>query len=126
MLRIRCLLLLLGVAALIGCGSHATPPPADAVSGAPTTSSKSKDQAFAAAAAALSADAKVPRDSISGVSQDETTWNDSCLGCAKPGESCAQVLTPGYRIVLKASSATYEYHTDMGGHARLCGQSTSP
>jgi hypothetical protein len=126
MLRIRCLVPLLGVAALGGCGAHATPPPSAAVSSSPTTSSKSKDQAFAAAAAALSADANVPRDSISGVSQDETTWNDSCLGCAKPGESCTQVLTPGYRIVLKASSATYEYHTDMGGHARLCQQSPSP
>jgi hypothetical protein len=127
MLRISTrFVLMAGVAGLIGCGSHATPPPATAVSSSPTTSTKAKDQAFSAAATALSQDANVPRDSIAGVSQDEMTWNDSCLGCAKPGESCAQVITPGYRVVLKASGATYEYHTDMGGHARLCQQSASP
>ena len=126
MLRIRSCLVFLGVAAFVGCGSHATPPPSAAVSSSPTTSTRAKDQAFASAATALSTDANVPRDSISGVSQDETTWNDSCLGFAKPGESCTQVLTPGYRIVLKAASATYEYHTDMGGHARLCGQNPTP
>ena len=115
-----------GAALLAGCHSNPTPPPAGAVSSSPTTSGKARDDAFKAASTALSQDANVPRDSIAGVSQDEMTWKDSCLGCAKPGESCAQVLTPGYRVVLRASGATYEYHTDMGGRARLCGQNPSP
>jgi hypothetical protein len=61
-------------------------------------------------------------DSLFGFSQDETTWNDSCLGCPQTGENCAQVVTPGYRIVLRVSDATYEYHTDLGGRATLCSQ----
>ena len=51
------------------------------------------------------------------------TWRDSCLGCPKTGESCTQVLTPGYRVMLRVGDATYEYHTDLGGTARLCSQS---
>jgi hypothetical protein len=75
-------------AAFIGCGSHATPASVSrGVSGSPTTSSKSKDQAFAAQRPlALSADANVPRDSISGgLSGQRRTWNDSCLGCRQAG-----------------------------------------
>src|SRR5204862_7224692 len=101
----------------------ATPPPASAVTGSPTTSSTARQNAFRAAAAQLSHDVNAPRDSIAGVSQDEMTWRDSCLGCPKTGESCTQVLTPGYRVVLRVGDATYEYHTDLGGTARLCNQS---
>jgi hypothetical protein len=119
-----------GVAAAVGslsaasCGTKATPPPSTAVTSSATTSSAARQKAFQAAAAALSHDAHVPRDSTAGVSQEETTWPNSCLGCPKTGESCAQVLTPGYRVVLRAADATYEYHTDLGGTARLCSQSS--
>ena len=108
------------------CRSHAAPPPASAVTSSPTTSTQAREAAFRAAADALSRDANAPRDSIAGVSQDEMTWRDSCLGCPKTGESCTQVLTPGYRVVLRVSDATYEYHTDLGGIARLCNQSPAP
>ena len=48
-------------------------------------------------------------------------WRDACLGCAGPDEACAQVITPGYRVVLRAGDAVYEVHTDRdGGAARLC------
>ena len=120
--RNRFAILLVAAAVLAGCGSHASPPPSAAVTGAPTTSVRARDDAFRAAGKALSKDAKVPLDSIAGVSQDETTWKDACLGCGRAGEKCAQVLTPGYRVVLRVSDAVYEYHTDMAGHARLCGQ----
>ena len=121
--------IVLGIAAAVAslsssaCGSKATPPPSSAVTSSPTTSSAARQKAFEAAATTLSHDAHVPRDSIAGVSQEETTWPNSCLGCPKAGESCAQVLTPGYRVVLRVADATYEYHTDLGGTARLCSQS---
>ena len=118
--------LLAAAAVLAGCRSHATPPPASNVTSAPTTSPEARDRAFRAAATQLSKDVNAPRDSIAGVSQDEVTWRDSCLGCPKAGERCAQVLTPGYRVVLRIADATYEYHTDLGGKARLCGQNSSP
>ncbi len=110
------------VALAAACHSGATPPPASAVTGSPTTSSEARQTAFRAAVSQLSHDVNAPRDSIVGVSQDEMTWRDSCLGCPKTGESCTQVLTPGYRVVLRVGDATYEYHTDLGGTARLCSQ----
>jgi hypothetical protein len=125
--RFVLVLALLGAASL-ACSSHATPPPAAATTASPvsTASTAAKEKAFRAASDALAHDVNAPRDSIAGVSQDEMTWKDSCLGCAKTGEMCAQVLTPGYRVVLRVSDATYEYHTDLGGTARLCNQSPAP
>jgi len=42
-------------------------------------------------------------------------WPDSCLGDAQPDEICLQVITPGYRIVLRAAGEEYVYHTDESG-----------
>jgi hypothetical protein len=121
--------IVLGIAAAVAavsasaCGSKATPPPSSAVTSSPTTSKAARQKAFKAAATALSHEVHMPRDSIAGVSQEETTWPNSCLGCPKTDEKCAQVLTPGYRVVLRVADATYEYHTNLGGAARLCSQS---
>jgi hypothetical protein len=112
------------VAALLAaCRTQVTPPPPAAYSGSSTVTSEARRNAFRAATDSLSRQINAPRDSIAGVSQDEMTWNDSCLGCPQTGEKCAQVLTPGYRILLRVSDATYEYHTDLGGRTKLCSQS---
>ncbi len=114
---------LLAAGFLAACSSHPSPPPASSPPGSTSTASPdARKTAFRAAANELSHQVNAPVDSIAGVSQDETTWNDSCLGCPQTGENCAQVLTPGYRIVLRVSDATYEYHTDLGGRAKLCSQ----
>lgn len=39
-------------------------------------------------------------------------WPDACLGVSKPGVMCAAVITPGYRVILRANNFDYEYHTD--------------
>lgn len=39
-------------------------------------------------------------------------WPDASLGCPQPGMMYAQVITPGYRILLKAGDEAYEYHSD--------------
>jgi hypothetical protein len=112
---------------LVGCRTQAaTPPPSTPSAATSTATPEARKTAFRAAANALSGRINAPVDSIAGVSQDEMTWNDSCLGCPQTGENCAQVLTPGYRIVLRVSDATYEYHTDLGGRAKLCSQGGTP
>ena len=116
---------ILAAGLLAGCSSQPSPPPASSSPPPGSSSTASPDArktAFRAAANELSRQVNAPVDSIAGVSQDETTWNDSCLGCPQTGESCSQVLTPGYRVVLRVSDATYEYHTDLGGRAKLCSQ----
>jgi hypothetical protein len=53
------------------------------------------------------------RDDIEIISVEAVDWPDACLGCAKKGEACATVITPGYRLLLDVGGQTYEYHTDM-------------
>jgi hypothetical protein len=47
-------------------------------------------------------------------------WPDASLGCPQPGMMYAQVITPGYRIVLEVNGKQYEYHTGRGGKVVLC------
>jgi hypothetical protein len=46
-------------------------------------------------------------------------WPDSSLGCPKPGTFYAQVLTPGYKIKLRAGDRVLEYHAG-GGRVVYC------
>ena len=57
------------------------------------------------------------------VAVERTSWPDACLGAARPGEVCAQVVTPGYRVVLSRDGKAMEYHTDLHGGARAAERS---
>jgi hypothetical protein len=49
----------------------------------------------------------------------ETTpadWPDACLGLPVAGESCAQVVTSGFRVVVEASGTSYEFRTNRDGN----------
>jgi hypothetical protein len=48
-------------------------------------------------------------------------WPDASLGCPEPGMMYAQVITPGFRVVLEAQrQGMYEYHTDRDDRVILC------
>jgi hypothetical protein len=85
-------------------------------------------QAQAAAIAALAAQLGVPAAQVTVVSLEPVTWNDGCLGVVHAGVMCAQMVTPGYRIVLRANGKQYEYHTNRDGSALVdaTGQPTQP
>lgn len=44
-------------------------------------------------------------------------WTDTCLEAPFPDEVCAEVLTPGYRLVLEAGGETFELRTDASGRS---------
>jgi hypothetical protein len=48
-------------------------------------------------------------------------WPDPSLGCPEPGRAYAQVITPGYRVFVRAGAQTVEVHADEGGRAVSCG-----
>jgi hypothetical protein len=106
---------------LSGCLFQKKPamPPPPSSQGA---DSKSREETYRRSVKDLSKKIGAPESDIAGVSQEDMTWPDSCLGCVQTGESCAQVLTPGYRITLRVRDATYEYHTNRSDRVRLCGQ----
>jgi hypothetical protein len=48
------------------------------------------------------------------------TWSDASLGCPEPEMMYAQVLTPGYQIILEAGGTHYDYRADQSGYFKLC------
>ncbi len=54
------------------------------------------------------------------VSVESMEWSDASLGCPQPGMMYAQVITPGYLVVLEAEGEQYTYHTDIDRFAVLC------
>ncbi len=50
-------------------------------------------------------------DAITVVSTEEVEWSDTSLGCQEPNKMYAQMITPGYKIVLESGGNTYDYHT---------------
>jgi hypothetical protein len=52
------------------------------------------------------------------VDAEAVLWPDACLDAAEPGEICAQVVTPGYRIIIERGGQRVEYHADLRGNVR--------
>jgi hypothetical protein len=71
--------------------------------------------AVAVAVKALAAQLAVDASTIQVASVEAVDWPDGCLGAGTPDESCLQVITPGYRILLDANGVSYEIHTDLAG-----------
>lgn len=72
------------------------------------------------AAANLAERLSIPVSDIRVVAAYAVTWSDSSLGCPQEGMSYAQVLTPGYLILLEHDSNRVEYHTDQGSYVVYC------
>ena len=72
-------------------------------------------QAALAARQALSASLEVPVEEIEIVAYERREWPDACLGLAREGEMCAQVITPGWRVVLSVQGKQYVFRTDEDG-----------
>lgn len=82
---------------------------------APETSLPDPPYAVIAAEQELSQEINMPVDEIDYVSYSREDWPDACLGLAEPGEMCAQVITPGWEVILEAEGQEYVYRTDQNG-----------
>ncbi|MGC8874503.1 MAG: hypothetical protein ACP5SI_08680 [Chloroflexia bacterium] len=110
-------LLLACLMGLVACGTiptpspteepRATPVPPTPTPGWPAEAQKVVDQVIADAAAR----ARVAPAEVEVVRVEAVDWPDSCLGCAGSSRVCLEVVTPGYRIVVRAAGHDYEYHT---------------
>ncbi len=116
-------------------GGAATPTPEPTATGLPTeivepvspleslpmkaqpqaVSPEGSEAAVAAAVAALAEEINLPAGQVEVTSVEAVDWNDTSLGCPQEGYMYAQVITPGYRVLLAAGGQTYEYHTDLEG-----------
>lgn len=85
-----------------------------------TAEATSEDAAIVALASeALASELQVDVDQVEVVSSEAVEWTDSCLGIVDPDTMCAQVITPGFRIVLSVDGQEYEYHTNEDGSVIL-------
>lgn len=62
----------------------------------------------------------VSPEDVQVVSIEAVQWPDTSLGCPQPGMMYAQVITPGFRVLLEAEGETYQYHTDRAARVVLC------
>jgi hypothetical protein len=69
---------------------------------------------------------ELDEEGITLTSFESITWPDTSLGCPQPNMFYAQVLTPGYRIILEAGGEVYRYHTDLEGEIILCDLKAPP
>lgn len=104
-----------------GCNYQAPSVPPPATSGQPTPGSVVHDQPIPPAAAkarqALAARVGVSASAIVMLKVIEMDWPDACLGLADAAEVCAQVITPGYEVVMLAGTTEYVYRTNRDGTA---------
>lgn len=54
------------------------------------------------------------------VSAESVTWSDASMGCPAPGMMYAQVLVPGYRVILRVGDEQFDYHAGKTGKPVLC------
>jgi len=67
----------------------------------------------ARAQADLAARQKVPLKRVKVVRVEAVDWPDASLGCPEPGLAYAQVITPGWRILLRVGAREFTYHSDQ-------------
>jgi hypothetical protein len=94
---------------------------------------ESQDSGTAAAAKAtaatelarkqLASELQLEVASIEAIATEAHTWPDSSLGCGKSGTVAAQVITPGYEVMLKTPRGNYRVHV-ADKNAVVCGAAT--
>jgi hypothetical protein len=61
----------------------------------------------------LSQQLNIPVDQIQVVQVTAVEWPDASMGCPKAGKMYAQIITPGYQIILSAQGHEYDYHSSL-------------
>jgi len=87
----------------------------DMVVGDPAFADDSENLAIEAAFAKL-AEMGVDAGGVEVTGVSAVEWSDSCLGLKAEGIACAEVITPGFIIVL-SGGGDWEFHTDTNGNA---------
>ena len=83
------------------------------------------EAAVGRAAALLAEWLGIPARELSLAGIEAVNWPNSCLGVARPGAVCAQVITPGFRIRFEdVRGGRHTVHTDAQSNAVWAGEST--
>jgi hypothetical protein len=106
--------------------SSTIPPvlPASATPGYTAPSANQLEPAAARAAALLAEWLSIPERDLTVLVAEAVAWPSPCLGVDYPGEVCAAVITPGFRVLLRdRPGGMHAVHLDAGsGGARWAGE----
>ena len=86
----------------------------------PAAGTPTVPQDIAPLIAAIAQDLNVAVDSVHVLTVESRVWPDSSLGCPQPDMLYAQVVTPGYLVLVEVSGEEIEYHTDERGSIVRC------
>lgn len=105
-----------------GPSATLAPSPAATPGGAPT--SAQAEPAAARSLALLAEWIAMPARTLRIVVAEAVVWPDACLGIEQPGMVCAQVLTPGFRVLLQdpLGGAHTVHSASVSGDARWAGE----
>jgi hypothetical protein len=78
----------------------------------PLTRSDMEKRVMDAAKAHLAQKLDIATGAIEVVRVEPMQWPDASLGCPQPGMSYAQMVTPGYQIILLADGQEYDYRAN--------------
>lgn len=77
-------------------------------------------EGIATAVTALAATrATVTAENVEILRVQAVNWEDACVGAAQADEACAEVITPGYVVWLRAGTNVYRYHTGDATNIRF-------
>ena len=72
------------------------------------------------AAEFLAGELGIAVNSLNIITVTAMTWSDSSLGCPQPGMMYAQVITPGFLMLLRDSGGTeYKVHAKEDGSSTI-------
>ena len=69
----------------------------------------------------LATELGIPRETIEVDTVRAMDWRDSSLGCPKPGVAYLDVITPGYKVILRVDGVIHVVH-EAGKRAFVCRQ----
>ncbi len=95
-----------------------------ALLGAHGAEDPARDEAVATARAALAQKQGVKAEALEVVAAEPVQWPDASLGCPEKGRMYLQMITPGYRVRLRAGGAIHAVHV-AGTRAVVCGPALS-
>jgi hypothetical protein len=64
---------------------------------------------------AASRELGIPISQLQITRAQQQTWNDGCLGLARPGEVCTQATVPGWRVIVQGKQQRLIYRTNNNG-----------
>jgi hypothetical protein len=82
--------------------------------------SPSTDAVLEPIVAAIAEELNVAPEDVGVVSATPETWPDASLGCPQPDMLYAQVVTPGFRVIVEVAGEQIEFHTDERGTVVRC------